>query len=97
MSDRPVLPPAEYLVSYYCVHQNKHVVMSLEKSVRDVVKNHDGTDYGVNSSKYDEDKRVKKLVDDVMKRCGYKPKLNKDGKFKASSGAYWFKFVPAVN
>jgi hypothetical protein len=65
--------------------------MTLEKSVRDVIKNWDGVDYGVMSSLYSEKKNE---VLDTMKRCGYAPVKNKVGGFNETSGFYLFRKIP---
>lgn len=82
----------EYLVSVFCIHQKTHVKMTLEKSVRDTLKNHNSADYGVNASVYNSDKKMKDLIHQTMKRCEYVPIL-RNGKMLESSGAYWFKKV----
>jgi hypothetical protein len=71
------------------------IPMTLEKSVRDVIKNHNCADYGISKEKFDESKENASEFMQTMKRCDYQPALI-NGKFLPSNGMYRFVHTPKI-
>jgi hypothetical protein len=96
MAKHPVSAPPEkkektvWQVNVYSEYDKEHVLMTLEKSVRDVIKNWNCVDYAISSTQYELDS-VNMLQ--TMRRCGYVPIGDANGKFKAVQGMYRFKFI----
>lgn len=96
MAKHPVSAPAEkkdkpvWTVGVYSEYDKTHVQMTLEKSVRDVIKNWNCCDYAISSAQYELDSGT---IRQTMKRCGYVPAGDANGKFEATQGMYRFKFI----
>ena len=88
--DKPVIQPRTMTV--WSEYEKAHKQMTLEQAVRDSIKYWGAPTFGVSTAWYAEP-GPSGLVTATMKRCGYEPILDRNGKFEPVNGMYNFQYI----